>query len=171
MAAWKRWSLRAALFLAVVPVLLYLSLFLIVKSARFQSWLQSEIAQRSGYEFNATDFTILPPFRLTASAATISKASKPVLHSEKINVTLSPIGLLIGSVYSLELIRPTLNLDLQELFGSSSSNPVKIAIRHLNVQNGTILLVTGDGKSIDFRSIDVNAENINVGRTAGFHIS
>src|ERR1700740_870627 len=113
MAAWKRWSLRAALFLAVIPVFLYLSLFLIVKSARFQAWLKGEFAARSGYEFNAADFTILPPLRLPASSATISKAAKPVLHSEKIAVTLSPIGLLIGSLYGLELEKPTLNLNLQ----------------------------------------------------------
>src|SRR5262249_36325070 len=106
MAACKRWGLRAALFLAVAGVLGYLSLFLIVKSARFKRRLKAKITNRSGYEFNAAALTFLPPLRLIASAATISKSSKPLLQSEKIAVTLSPIGLFSGSIYGLELVKP-----------------------------------------------------------------
>jgi hypothetical protein len=171
MAAWKRWGLRAALFLAVAGVLGYLSLFLIVKSARFQHWLQAEIANRSGYEFNAGDLTVLPPLRLTASAAIISKSSKPLLQSEKIAVTLSPIGLFSGSIYGLELVKPIVHLNLQELFESPSKTSVNIAIRHLKIQDGTVVLVIGEGESVDFRSINVDAENLNVGETAGLRLS
>ena len=171
MAACKRWGLRAALFLAVAGVLGYLSLFLIVKSARFQRWLQAEITNRSGYEFNAADLTVLPPLRLIASAATISKSSKPLLQSEKIAVTLSPIGLFSGSIYGLELVKPTVNLNLQELFKSSPKTSVNIAIRYLKIQDGTVVLVTGEGESVDFRSINVDAENLNWGETAGLHLS
>jgi hypothetical protein len=171
MAACKRWGLRAALFLAVAGVLGYLSLFLIVKSAHFQRWLQAEITNRSGYEFNAGDLTVLPPLRLTASAATISQSSKPLLQSEKIAVTLSPIGLFSGSIYGLELVKPTVHLNLQELFASSSKTSLNIAIRHLKIQDGTVVLVTGEGESVDFRSINVDAENLNLGETAGLHLS
>ena len=171
MTAWKRWGLRAALFLAIAVVLVYLSLFLIVKSARFQHWLQAEIANRSGYEFNAADLTVLPPLRLTASAASISRSSKPLFHSEKIALTLSPIGLFSGSIYGLELVKPTLNLNVRELFDSSSKTSLNIAIRHLKIQDGTIVLITGEGDSVDFRSINVDAQNLNVGQTVGLHIS
>jgi hypothetical protein len=171
MAAWKRWVLRASLFLAASGALGYLSLFLMVKSAPFQRWLKAEIAARTGYEFNASDLTVLPPLRLVASAATISKSSKTLLQSEKIAVTLSPIGMLSGNIYRLELVKPILHLDLHELFDSSSKISLKIAIRHLKIQDGTIVLTTGEGDSIDFRSLNVDAENLNVGQTAGLHLS
>jgi hypothetical protein len=85
-------------------------------------------------------------------------------------VTLSPIGLLSKSIYRLELVKPILNLDIHDLFDSSSKTSLTIAIRHLKIQDGKIVLVTGEGNSVEFHSINVDAENLNVGQTVGLHL-
>ena len=170
MTAWKPIVLRAIVIVAAAGALGYLSLFLIVKSARFQHWLKLKIANRTGYEVNARDLTILPPLRLVAYSAEISRSSRTLLQTGTMAVTLSPIGLFSKSIYRLELMKPILNLDLHELLESSSRTSFDIAIRHLNIHDGTVVLKTTGQESLDLRSVSMDAENLNVGGTTGLDL-
>jgi hypothetical protein len=171
MTAWKRIVLRAIVLVAAAGALGYLSLFLIVKSARFQHWLKLKIANRTGYEVNARDLTILPPLRLVAYSAAISHSSKTLLQSEKVALSFTPIGLLSKSIHRLDLVKPTLYLDPHQFVDSSSKTSFDVTIRHLNIRDGTVVLKTGEGDSLDFRSIMMDAENFNVGGTSGVDLS
>ena len=158
---------RAIIFVTAAMTVAYLSLFVIVKSARFQQWLKTEIGSRTGYEITIGDLRLSLPFRLVASVSAVSKSSKTVLEVEQIALTLSPLDLFSKSIHRLQLQKPTVYLDVHELFDSSSKTLNDIAVRHLNIEDGTVVLKTGEGGSLDFRSINVNAENLNLGETAG----
>ncbi|HET8563781.1 MAG TPA: hypothetical protein VFM35_07920, partial [Candidatus Binatia bacterium] len=47
---------------------------------------------------------------------------------------------------------------------------MNLAIRYLNIKEGTLVLKTAGGSSLDFRSITVNAENLNLGETTGMRL-
>src|ERR1043166_826273 len=99
MRAWKRAGLRITVIVAAACALLYLSLFLILKTASFQSWLKSTIANRTGYELKASDLGIEPPLGLAVYNAAISHSAKTVLQSKKIVVSFTPMGLLSRRIH------------------------------------------------------------------------
>ena len=163
----RRRVFKAVIFLAAVVSAAYLSLFFIVKSFGFQQWLKAEIADRTGYDVSVGDLRLSVPWHLVASAIAVSKSSKTVLKGEHVALTLSPIDLFSKTLHRLQLQKPTFYLDVHELFDSSAKTAADIAIRHLNITDGTVVLKTGEGSTLDFRSINVNAENLNLGRTTG----
>src|SRR5436309_6405889 len=109
-----RFVVRATIIITAVGALVYLSLFLIVKSAGFQNWLKSTIANRTGYELKADDLGIEPPLGLVAYNAAISRSAKRLLQSEKIALTFTPIGLLSRRIHRLDLVKPTFYIDPQQ---------------------------------------------------------
>src|SRR5207249_1683553 len=83
---------------------------------------------------------------------------------------LSPASLFAKSIYRLQLAKPTLHLDLNELFDATKKNKLEVSIRYLNIEDGTLVLKVGDGTPIDFRSLAMNAENINLGQGTGLNL-
>ncbi len=164
---WKRWVLKAALFLTVVLSLAYLALYFLVQSHRFRLWFQAEIANTSGYEIQLGDLRINPFLNFVASAVILSKSERTLLQAERIVLTLSPFDFFARRIRRLQLHRPTLYLDLHELFDSPSQRSMDIAIRELNMDEGTVVLKTGERRIFDFRSVTMNAENLNVGQVSG----
>jgi hypothetical protein len=67
--------------------------------------------------------------------------------------------------------RPVFHLDLPELFASQGKTSFDIAIRHLNIQDGRIVLKTGAVNDLDFRSVTMNLENLNLGHTTGLRLT
>ena len=170
MMALKRTALRATLFLVAILLAAYASVLLIFNSARFQDWLRGELKDRTGYELAAGQSRLDPLLRLTFSAVTVSKASKPVLQADRILVILSPASLFAKSIYRLQLAKPTLRLDLNELFDATKKSKLDVSIRYLNIEDGTLVLKVGDGTPIDFRSLAMNAQNLNVGGATGLNL-
>jgi len=168
--ALKRTALRATLFLVAILLAAYASVLLIFNSARFQDWLRGELKDRTGYELAAGQSRLDPLLRLTFSAVTVSKASKPVLQADRILVILSPASLFAKSIYRLQLAKPTLHLDLNELFDATKKSKLDVSIRYLNIEDGTLVLKVGDGTPIDFRSLAMNAQNLNVGGATGLDL-
>ncbi|HEX9272485.1 MAG TPA: hypothetical protein VGA01_09765, partial [Candidatus Binatia bacterium] len=163
----KRFAFKAALFSTAILAVAYISLFFFIRSDRFQQWLKSEAFYRTGHEINLSHLRLTFPFRLIASGLTISKESETVLQGETIAVTLSFIDLFSKSIYRIELQKPVFHVDLQKLFDSSAKNSIDIAIRHLNVEDGTIVLKTIEGQSLEFRAVNLNAQNVNMGQASG----
>jgi hypothetical protein len=170
MSGWKRSVFGAVLLLIIFFTLAYAALYFFVQSARFQEWLKLEVVKKTGYAVDVGDFRLSPPFSLTAEALTVSKFSRMLFQSERIILTLSPLDLFSKSIHRLQLRKPTVYLDVHELFDATSKTPMDIAIRHLNIAEGTVVLVTGDGNHVDFRDVTMDAENLNLGRTAGLKL-
>jgi hypothetical protein len=171
MTSWKRFLFRVAIFLAAFGTLGYLSLFLVVKSSRFQDWLSMEIAQRTGHEVQFRSLGLEPPLRFVVSAIKVSRASKTLFESDLLFVTVDPWGLISKTLYRLRMERPVFHLDLPELFASQGKTSFDIAIRHLNIQDGRIVLKTGAVNDLDFRSVTMNLENLNLGDTTGLRLT
>src|SRR5262245_13729236 len=170
MRALKRTGFAVIGLFVAILVFTYVFALLVVNSAKLQDWLKAELRDRTGYEIAAGESRLDPLLRLSLSAVTVSKASKPVLTADRILVVLNPLSWFFKSIYRLELAKPTLNLDLSELFDSTGKSKLDISIRHLNIEDGTLVLVTGDGYSIDFRAVAINAENVNLGQATGLNL-
>ena len=166
MIALKRFALRAAFFATVILTLAYASLFFFVRSGGFQQWLKAEATQRTGLQFNLTDLRLTFPFRLAASGITVSNESEMLLQGERIAVTFSLTDLFSKTIYGIKLQRPVFHVDLQKLFDSSTKNSIDIAIRHFNIEDGTIVLKTIEGQTLEFRAVNLNAQNVNMGQAS-----
>ena len=166
----KSTAFRVTVFFVFILVTAYMLLLLIVNSARLQDWVRAELKDRTGYELVAGQLRLDPLLRLTLSAVTVSKASKPVLQADRVLVVLSPVSLFSKSIYRLQLVKPTLHLDLGELVDSTKANKLAVSVRHLNIADGTVVLKIGDGNPIEFRSLAMNAEDVNLGQGTGLNL-
>ena len=170
MKALKPAAFRATVCILAILLFTYLALLATANSARFQAWLKMEVAERTGYEVAAGQLWLDPLLRLNLTAVTASKASKPVLQAHRITVVLSPVALFSKTIHRLRLEKPTLNLELDELMHATKEPALDISIRHLNIEDGALVLKLDSGNSVDFRSLAMNAENINLGRATGLNL-
>jgi hypothetical protein len=166
-SALKRFAFKAALFSTVILAVAYISLFFFIRSVRFQQWLKAEAIQRTGHKINLSDLRLTFPFSLTASTVEVSNESGTLLQGQRIIVTFGFIDLFSGSIYRIKLQKPTFHVDLQKLFDSSAKNSIDIAIRYLNIEDGTIVLKTIERQSLEFRAVNLNAQNVNMGQASG----
>ncbi|HXV79490.1 MAG TPA: hypothetical protein VEG60_06400, partial [Candidatus Binatia bacterium] len=167
MSAWKRFGLGAVLFAGAVFVLAYLSLFFVVRSDRFQQWLKTEALSRTGHKIDLSDLRLIFPFRLVASALKISNEFGTVVEAERIVVALSFTDLFFKSIHRIELQKPIFYMDLDKLLGSPEASSVGIGVRHLNIHDGKIVLKTAGGRNLDFHAVNLSAQNLNLGQSAG----
>jgi hypothetical protein len=165
--AWKRLGFGAALFIGAVITLAYLSLFLLVRSDRFQQWLKTEAISRMGYYVDLSDLRLTFPFRFVASALKIANESGTVLEGERIIVAFSFMDLFLKSIHRIDLQKPVFYIDREKLFDASEEGFVAIGIRHLNIHDGTIVLKASEGQILDFRAVNLSAENLNLGQATG----
>ncbi len=167
-------ALRGAAFRTtgiILAILLctYCALLLTVNSARFQDWLKTTLAAQTGYEV-VGELQLDPLLRINLNQVSVSKAAKPVLQAHRISMIISPLALFSKSIHRLRLEKPVLYLELDDLMKSSKEAASDITIRHLNIADGTLVLNVGSGHSLDFRSLAMNAENVNVGEAAGLNL-
>ena len=170
MTALKPAAFRATVGILAILLFSYIALLATVNSARFQEWLKIDLAERTGYEVAAGQLWLDPLLRLTLTAVTASKASKPVLQAHRISVTFSPMELFSKTIHRLRLEKPTLILDLNELMQATKEPALDISIRHLNIEDGALVLKLDSGNSVDFRSLAMNAENVNLGQATGLNL-
>ena len=167
MTALKRFGFRAALFSTVVLTVAYVSLFFMVRSVVFQQWLESEASHRTGQIVNLSDLRLTFPFSLVASGVEISNESGKLLQGERISVTFGFSDLFYKSIHRIELNKPIFHVDLQKLFDSPAKTSLGVAIRHLNVEDGTVVLKTMEGQNLEFRAVNLNAQNVNMEQASG----
>jgi hypothetical protein len=165
--ALKRFAFKAALFSTVLLAVAYVSLFLLVRSVRFQEWLKVEVTRRTGHQISLSDLRLASPFSFAASAVEVSNQFGTFLRGERITVTFGLVDLFSRSIYRIKLQRPVFHVDLQKLFDSSAGTSIDIAIRHLNIEDGTLVVKTIDGQSLEFRAVNLNAQNVNMGQASG----
>lgn len=167
MTALKRSAFKVALFSTVIVTLAYVSLFFCVRSARFQQWLEAEAFHKTGHKINLSDLRLTFPFTLVASGVTVSKESETLLQGDRVTVMLSPADLFAKSIHRIDLQKPVLRVELQKLFDSSTTGSFDIVIRRLNVEDGTVVVKTTGGQTLDFQAVKLQAQNVNLGQSTG----
>ena len=163
----RKFAFKAAVLSTVLLAVAYVSLFLLVRSVRFQEWLKVEVTRRTGHQIRLSDLRLTSPFSFAASAIEVSNEFGTFLRGERITVTFGPADLFSRSIYRIKLQRPVFNVDLQKLFDPSAGTSIDIAIRHLNIEDGTLVVKTSEGQSLEFRAVNLNAQNVNMGQASG----
>ena len=130
-----------------------------------------KIEQRTGHEIQFESVSLEPPLRFVVSAIKISRSSELLFESDLLFLTVDPWGLMSKTLYGVRMERPVFHLDLPELFDAKDKTSFDIAIRYLNIQDGRVVLKTDAIDELDFRSVTMNAENLNLGHTTGLSLT
>lgn len=157
-------SLSAALLFSA-----YAGLYLLAQSPVFQRWLIARVSENTGYTIQMDDLRFAVPLRFVGSAVKVSAPHGPVLQAEQIVVTLNPSDLFARTVHRLQLRQPIIYLDLEQLSNLTNNKSPAVAVRRLIVEQGTIVLQTGAGRTVDFHSVSLSADDVNLGQTTGIH--
>jgi hypothetical protein len=166
----KRRIVKAAAIVSAILLVAYISLLLTVSSTIFQEWIRAEIALRTGYDISARDIRLDPLLRLTLTDMTASRAERLTLQAQRVLIVPSFTTLFSRSIHRLELERPVLSFDLYEFFTSTKKDASDVSIRHLIVEDGTLILTSGAGRKMDFRSVTMSIDNFNLGAGIGLRL-
>ncbi|HET8564638.1 MAG TPA: hypothetical protein VFM35_12260, partial [Candidatus Binatia bacterium] len=170
MSPLKRRVFGAFIVLLAAVALVFASIYLLVKSPKFHQWIEAKLNEQTGYQVRIGELRLGLPFSLTASAVSVSGPSGLLFQGDRLIVTVSPMDLFSRSIHRLQLEKPSFHLDLHDLLDSGSKHQMNLAIRHLNIKEGTLVLKTAEGSNLDFRSITMSAENLNLGETTGVRL-
>jgi hypothetical protein len=170
MTALARAGLKLGIVLLVLFILIYGALFFIVRSAKVRTWVQAQLSERSGSEVRVAELRLRPPFNIVAEALEVSKLGELLFTASRLTATISPFDVLSRTLHRVDVEKPVLQLDLQEMMKSPSKTSAKIALRHLNVQDGTIVLKKGEATVFELPNINLAAENLNLGERSGISL-
>ena len=166
-----RTALKTVIFLLVSLVLVALAFSVIFQSSQFKDWLQTEIAQRSGYEVRLASLGFRLPLTIVAQGVEVTKPRQFRFKTSRLIATFTPFDLWSKTLHRVEIENPVLQLDIDEIARAPAQGSAEIALRHLNVQNGTIVLKRGEQTVFELASISLNAQELNLGGPAGVHLS
>src|SRR5258706_7556163 len=108
MHAWRQRCLKAALVVASLLVIGFLALVYLLQSVQFKNWLAEEITARTGAEIRLTRLGFSFPLGFAAENVQIAKPGVFSLTSNRLTVSVNPIGLAANTVQHLQLEEPLL---------------------------------------------------------------
>lgn len=167
----KRYLLKPAIISIILVTLVYATLFLVVHSSRFKLWLERELSARTGYDIGVGDIDFGLPFNVSGSAVTVAKSGDVVLTVARLELMLNPLELFSNKVHRVRLKRPVIYLDPEKILKESSQTSLPVGIRHLDLRDGTVVLNTSEPKKIEFSSINLRAQNLNLGDSSGISLT
>jgi len=170
----SRRKLTVSVILSTVPVVVifsYIFLHFLVQSTRFRAWIQTELGQRTGYEVRIGSLRLSPPLQIVASTIVVSKGGEAVFQGNRIILVLTPLDLVFRRIHRLSVEKPTVRVNLKDLFKPSERFSPNLSIRTLNIEDGEFVLATDDGESFMVRSIRLSAKNLNLGGKTGVLIN
>lgn len=170
MPAPVRIALKAAGFLLLASGLIYTGLFFTVRSDRFRAWAQTELSRRSGFAVELQRLRLSFPLRLIADGVKITGGRGFSFTGDRLAATLRPFDLAQNTVHRLILDGPRLRLDLQEFSPFEQEGAAPVAVRHLNVRRGAVVLASADRDIIEFPEIFLQGDNLDIGAQAGVHL-
>jgi hypothetical protein len=166
-----RTALKVVIFLLASFALVVITLAVVFQSSRFKDWLLAEIAQRSGYEVRLASLGFRLPFTIVAQAVEVTKPRQFQFKTSRLTATFTPFDLWSKTWHRVEIEKPVLQLDIDEITKAPAQGSTEIALRHLNVQNGTIVLKRGEQTVFELANIDLNAQDLNLGGPSGVVLS
>jgi hypothetical protein len=171
LAALKRYLVTSALVCVTLVIFAYGTLVVIFYSSRFQVWLESELSIRTGYEIALGDIRFDLPFRITGTDLTIAKSDHVVATVASMAMSLNPLDLLYKKIQRLTIERPVIHLELEEILKAPTQASSPLRVRHLEIRDGGVFFNTAEGKRIEFSSINLRAENLNLGQSSGISLN
>jgi hypothetical protein len=166
-----RTALKTVIFLLASLVLVTIALSVIFQSSQFKNWLQTEIAQRSGYEVRLASLGFRLPLTIVAQAVEVTKPRQFQFKTSRLTATFTPFDLWSKTLHRVEIETPVLQLDIDEILKAPTQESTEIALRYLNVQNGAIVLKRGEQTVFELANIDLNAQDLNLGGPSGVSLS
>jgi hypothetical protein len=167
MSRLTRIGIRLIAFCLVAFALISIGLYFIFQSAKFRNWIQAELSQKSGFEIRIANLGFRLPFSIVAETVEVSKPEELSFTAGRLTATISPFDVLSRTLHRVDVEKPVLQLDLQEMMKSPTKTSAKVALRHLNVKDGTIVLKKGEATVFELPKINLAAENLNLGQPSG----
>jgi hypothetical protein len=151
-------------------VLGYVGLVFLLRSMAFTEWAQAELSRRIGMEIRWADLALRPPFQLTAGVFEVSKPGEFRFRAARLRVTFTPLDLWSKTVHSVSAEQPALTIDLAEMMQPSGASSPGFGLRSLKLQDGLIVLRSGDAKVFELPNINLEARNLNLGQESGIRL-
>ena len=170
MTASARTALWIVGFLLAAFAALYVALFFYLPTAHFRNWVQTELSQRSGYQVQIAGLGVGFPLNVVAEKVEIARPGELFFTAHRLTATVSPFDLLSKTLQRVDVETPVLQLDVQKMMKSSTKTSARIALRRLNIKDGTIVLKKGDAAIFELPKINLAAENLNLGKQSGVHL-
>jgi hypothetical protein len=171
LAALKRYLVTSALVCVTLITFAYGTLFVLFHSSRFQVWLERELSIRTGCEIAFGDIRFDLPFKITGTALTIAKSDHVVATAASIAMSLNPLDFLYKKIQRVTIERPVIHLELEEILKAPVQASSPLRVRHLEIRDGGLFLNTAEGKRIELSSINLRAENLNLGQSSGISLN
>jgi hypothetical protein len=165
-----RVGLKVVISFALLCALVLTTLFFTFRSAKFKDWLEAELSERSGFQIQIANLAFRLPFHIVAGRVQVSKPGALVLNAARLNITMTPFDALSNTLQRLDLENPVLQLDLEGMLKSTTKTSAGIALRHLNVREGTFVLKKRDTTVFELPKINLSADNLNLGQQAGIDL-
>ena len=171
LAVLKRYLVTSALVCVTLITLVYGTLFVVFYSSRFQLWLERELSIGTGYEIAFGDIKLGFPFRIIGTALTIGKSDHVVATAAIMAMSLNPLDLLYKKIQRVTIERSVIHLELDEILKAPAQAFSPLRIRHLEIRDGTVILNTAERKGVEFSSINLRAEDLNLGQFSGISLN
>ena len=162
-----RVGLKVVIAFALLCAFVLITLFFTFRSAKFKDWLEAELSQRSGFQIQIANLALHLPFHIVVGNVQVSKPGALVLNAARLHLTLTPFDVLSNTWQRLDVENPVLQLDLEGMLKSTTKTSAAVALRHLNVREGTIVLKKGGATVFELPKINLSADNLNLGGQAG----
>jgi hypothetical protein len=170
--ALKRYVVTSALVCVTLIALVYGTLFVIFNSLRFQLWLERELSIRTGYEIDFGHIKFGLPCKITGTALTIVKSNHLIATAANIAMSVNPLDLVYRkNIQRVTIERPVIHLELDEMLKGPAEASSPLRLRHLEIHDGTVFLNTAEGKRFGFSSINLQAEDLNLGQSSGISLN
>src|SRR3972149_11295558 len=167
MIALLRVGLKLGVFVLVLFAGAYIALFFAFRSAKFTGWMRAELARRTGLDVRLAQVGFSLPFGVTVDSVEVSKPGEFLLKIRRLTATVNPLDLFSKTIHRLDAEEPILQLDIQELGKSTDKTTGQVALRYLNVQDGTVVLKKGSATVFERPQRNLNAQNFNLGGPTG----
>ncbi len=162
-----RAALKAGVFLAAFVALFFLALALILPSRQFREWLQGEISERSGYEVRAASLSFHLPMTILAEKVEVTQGQQLQFSAGRISASLNPFDWRSSMIHRLAFDQPLLEFDIDEITKPAAPGSAAIALRHLDVHDGKVVLKRAGQTVFEVPSINLTAQNMNLAGPSG----
>jgi len=165
-----RVALKVVISFALLCAVVLVTLFFTFRSAKFKDWLEAELSERSGFQIQIANLSFRPPFHIVAGTVQVSKPGALILNAARLNITITPFDALSNTLQRLDIENPVLEIDLEEMLKSTTTTSAAVALRHLNVRGGTIVLKKGEATVFELPKINLSADSLNLGQKTGIDL-
>jgi hypothetical protein len=158
-----------AAFIAAL-LLVYLGLFSLLHSTVFRVWAQAELSRSSGMEVRFADLSLQLPFQIAADNLEVSRPGMLLFRAARLRVTFTPLDLWLKTVHRVSVEQPELTVDVTEIMKPSGADSPTVGIRHLNVDNGALILTRRGATVFELPNVNLDARNLNLGQESGIRL-